>query len=163
MIETFILLMTLATIASAAVVWDPDLVRAAISLVVVFLLSGLALLTLGSWFIGALQVILGAGAVAILALYAAITSKGRREILKAPQGGTLGALVLSALGIGIGFLTISTPGIFTLYTSTTSNIASTLFGDLGLVATLSILLLVALISSAYIIRYIVIEGVRGRE
>ncbi len=163
MIEVYIMLMTLATLASAAVIWDPDLVKAAISLVVVFLLSGLALLSVGAWFIGALQIILGAGAVAILALYAAITSKGRTEVLKATNSSALGALVLSLLGMGIGFLTLTTPGYFTIYVSSTNKITSTLFNDLGLVATLSILLLVALVSSAYIIRYIVLEEVRRRE
>ncbi len=161
MIEIFILLMGAATLFAAAVLWDPDIVRAAASLVMVFLLTGFALLALGAWFIGAMQVLLGAGAVAILALYAAITAKKRMEVLRAPQAGKIAAMALGIIGISIGFLTLSTPGVFTVYSSNTSAIADTLFKDIGLTISLSLLLLVALIASAYIIRYVFLQEVRA--
>ena len=161
MIEVFILLMGLATGFAAAVIWDPDLVRAAGSLVMVFLLTGFALLALGSWFIGAMQVLLGAGAVAILALYAAVTSRKRREVLKSRSAGTLAAIALGVLGVSIGFLTLDTPGVFTIYSSNASEIADTLFKDIGLTVALSVLLIVALIASAYIVRYVFLEEVRA--
>jgi len=160
-IEIFILLMGAATMFAAAVLWDPDIVRAAASLVMVFLLTGFALLAVGAWFIGAMQVLLGAGAVAILALYAAITTKKRMEVLRAPHAGKIAALALGILGISMGFLTLNTPGVFTIYSSNTSQIADTLFKDMGLTVSLSLLLLVALIASAYIIRYVFLKEVRA--
>ncbi len=163
MIEVFILLLGLATLFAAATLWDNDLVRAAASLVAVFLLTGLALLSLGAWFIGAMQVLLGAGAVAILAIYAAVTASERREVLRAPEAGKIAAVTLAILGFSIGFLTISTPGVFTFYSSSAKSIAKVLFSDLGLAAALSVLLLVALIASAYIIRYIAIREVIEHE
>ena len=163
MIEVYILLMGLATLFAAATLWDDDLVRAAASLVAVFLVSGLALLALGAWFIGAMQVLLGAGAVAILALYAAITAAERREVLRAPRAGAIAAIMLSILAFSIGFLTIATPGVFTFYASNTRQVAQAFFSDIGLMAALSVLLLVALIASAYIIRYITIQEVIEHE
>ncbi|UXD22434.1 hypothetical protein IPA_04720 [Ignicoccus pacificus DSM 13166] len=163
MIEVFILLMGAATLFAAATLWDEDLVRAAAALVAVFLLSGLALLSIGAWFIGAMQVLLGAGAVAILAIYAAVTASQRREVLKAPEAGKIAAVTLAILGFSIGFLTISTPGMITFYSSTAKSIAKVLFSDLGLMAALSVLLLVALIASAYVIRYVSIQEVKEHE
>ncbi|ABU82323.1 NADH-quinone oxidoreductase subunit J [Ignicoccus hospitalis] len=159
--EAFVLLMGLATAFAAAVLWDPDIVRAASSLVMVFLLTGFALLSLGAWFVGAMQVLLGAGAVAILALYAAITSKKRKEVLRSRSAGTIAALALSVLGISMGFLTLNTPGTFTFYSSDASKIAEVLFEDVGLTVALSVLLIVALIASAYIVRYVFLREVRA--
>ncbi|NPA85491.1 MAG: hypothetical protein GXO07_05775 [Crenarchaeota archaeon] len=161
MIEVFILLMGAATMFAAAVLWDPDIVRAAASLVMVFLLTGFALLAIGAWFVGAMQVLLGAGAVAVLALYAAITTKKRKEVLRAPHAGKIAALALGILGISIGFLTLNTPGVLTVYSSDTGAIADVLFRDIGLTVALSLLLLVALIASAYIIRYVFLREVRA--
>ncbi len=163
MIDIFILLMGIATLFAAASLWDDDIVRAAASLVAVFLMSGLALLSIGAWFIGAMQVLLGAGAVAILAIYAAVTASQRREVLKAPEASKIAAVTLATLAFSIGFLTISTPGTLFFYSSTAKSVAQTLFSDLGLVAALSLLLLVALISSAYVIRYISIKEVSSNE
>ena len=158
MIEAYILIMGVATAFAAAVLWDPDLVRAAASLIMVFLLSGFALLALGAWFIGAMQVLLGAGAVAIIALYAALTSKKRTEVLKSPKAGSIAAITLGILGISVGLLTLSTPGTFTIYSSNAYKIAELLFKDIGLTVALSLLMIVALIASAYIVRYLYVRG-----
>jgi len=163
MIDVYILLMAIAVLFAAASIWDNDLVRAAASLVAVFLISGLALLVLGAWFIGAMQVLLGAGAVAILALYAAITASERREVLRAPRASVIAAITLSILAFSIGFLSISTPGVFTFYSSNTRQVAHAFFSDIGLMAALSVLLLVALIASAYLIRYLTIQEVMEYE
>ena len=147
----FIIFMTLTNLMAIAVVWDKNLIRSAIALTLAFIFSGLALVSIGSWVLGAFQVLVGASAVAIMAMYAASLAV-KEDRVESRGIASLAAAALAALGLSLGLVLIYTPGIFTNYLSPLFVINKALFSDLGLILVLFFLLIAAIASASYLIK-----------
>jgi NADH:ubiquinone oxidoreductase subunit 6 (subunit J) len=147
----FIVFMLLTNLMAIAVVWDKNLIRAAVALTMAFIFSGLALVSIGSWVLGAFQVLVGASAVAIMAMYAASLAV-KEDRVESRSIASLAATALAALGLSLGLSLIYTPGVFTNYTSPLPTINEILFSDIGLVLVLFFLLVAAIASASYLIK-----------
>jgi len=154
----FWLLAALATVSALGVVWQKNLFRAALSLVLCFLAVAGIFVTLSADFLAGVQLIIIVGAVAILVIMSIMLT---REITSGSPAGKLGLPALTVTGVLAGaIIIISVSSFWPLSSSspvepTTAVLANLLFNNDGfifLIQMAGILLLTTVIGAIVMLR-----------
>ncbi|MDD3265347.1 MAG: NADH-quinone oxidoreductase subunit J [Dehalococcoidales bacterium] len=154
----FWILAVLAVVSAAGVIWQKNLFRAALLLVLCFLAVAGIFVTLSADFLAAVQLIINVGAVAILIIMSIMLT---REVTSGNPSGKLGLPALAATGVlAFSIIITSVSSYWPLSSSsplepTTAALANLLFENDGFIFLIqlgAILLLTTIIGAIVLLR-----------